>query len=88
MNKNSFFDALVQQLCEALPAHLSSFKKDFEQNCHFILQKTFSKFDLVTREEFEAQTKVLARTRKKLEELQKIVDQLESRCTQAKTDQK
>jgi BMFP domain-containing protein YqiC len=35
--------------------------------------------DLVTREQFDAQTKVLARTRKKLEDLEKQIDVLEKK---------
>lgn len=69
---------LASQLSEALPSHVSALKKDFEKNCQAILTKAFAKFDLVTREEFDIQTKVLARTRKKLEELEKHLKELEA----------
>lgn len=77
MTKKNFLQDLVSQLSEALPSHISSLKTDFEKNCHSILTKAFTKFDIVTREEFDTQTKVLARTRKKLEELEAHIKELE-----------
>jgi ubiquinone biosynthesis accessory factor UbiK len=85
MSKPNFLSQLVAQLSEALPSHVGTLKSDFEKNCRAILSQAFSKFDLVTREEFDAQTKVLARTRKKLEELEKHVKTLES-PTRKKSD--
>ena len=78
MSKTNFLKHLVSQLTESLPSHVGTLKKDFEKNCHSILTKAFTKFDLVTREEFDTQTKVLARTRKKLEELESHLKALES----------
>jgi ubiquinone biosynthesis accessory factor UbiK len=77
MTKSNFLKNLATQLTDALPSHVGSLKKDFEKNCQGILAKTFAKFDLVTREEFDTQTKVLERTRKKLDELDKHVRSLE-----------
>ena len=70
---------LAAQLTEALPAHLNTLKKDFEKNCQAVLSKAFTKLELVTREEFDTQTKVLLRTRKKLEELSRELDELEKK---------
>ena len=78
MTKANFLKHLATQLTDALPSHVSTFKKDFEKNCHSILLKAFAKFDLVTREEFDTQTKVLGRTRKKLEELENQLKTLET----------
>jgi BMFP domain-containing protein YqiC len=77
MTKPNFLKHLASQLTEALPSHIGALKKDFEKNCHGILVKAFAKFDLVTREEFDIQTKVLGRTRKKLEDLEKQLKELE-----------
>lgn len=77
MSKINLLKQLAAQLSDALPEHLSSLKKDFEKNCHSILSKAFTKFDLVTREEFDTQTKVLARSRKKLDELEAQLKKLE-----------
>lgn len=78
MSKTNLLKNLASQLSDALPSHVSTFKKDFEKTCNSILSKTFAKFDLVTREEFDVQTKVLGRTRKKMDELQKHIKELET----------
>ncbi|HVE44913.1 MAG TPA: accessory factor UbiK family protein [Gammaproteobacteria bacterium] len=80
MIKINFLKELTSQLSDALPAHLGALKKDFEKNCQAILSKSFAKLDIVTREEFDTQTKVLARTRKKVEDLEKLVKDLENQC--------
>lgn len=77
MSKTSFLKDLASQLSDLLPEKIGLLKKDFEKNCHYKLQQIFTKFDLVTREEFDTQTKVLIRTRKKLEELEKHIRELE-----------
>jgi ubiquinone biosynthesis accessory factor UbiK len=84
MLKAHFLKDLVAQLSEALPTHVKTIKKDFEKNCHAILMKTFTTFDLVTREEFDAQTKVLSRTRQKLKTLEHHVAQLEKHLHEKK----
>ncbi|ABC38598.1 Protein of unknown function (DUF526) family [Burkholderia thailandensis E264] len=53
--------------------------KDVERNVKAMLTQGFSKLDLVTREEFDTQTQVLARTRARLEELEKRVAELEQK---------
>ncbi len=78
MPKPHFLSELVSQLSNALPSQTAALKKDFEANCQRILSTTFSKLNLVTREEFDTQTKVLLRTRKKLEELEKLLKKMES----------
>lgn len=78
MSKANFLKNLAAQLSDILPAHVGTLKKDFEKNCRHILTTAFAKFDLVTREEFDTQTKVLLRTRKKLEELEKHIKELET----------
>jgi BMFP domain-containing protein YqiC len=77
MSKANFLKDLASQLTDALPSHIGTLKKDFEKNCQAILSKAFTRFDLVTREEFDTQTKVLARTRKKLETLEQQLKTLE-----------
>ena len=52
--------------------------KDLEKNARALLASGFSKLDLVTREEFEVQRDVLARTREKLAELEHRVAHLEA----------
>jgi len=52
--------------------------RDMERNLRALLQSAFSRVDLVTREEFDVQREVLARTRAKLEELESRVAALEN----------
>lgn len=51
--------------------------KDIEKNAKAVVSGVFAKLDLVTREEFDVQAQVLARTREKLKELEARVDALE-----------
>ena len=53
--------------------------KDMEKNVRNLMTQGFQKLDLVTREEFDLQTQVLAKTRAKLEELEAKVNALESK---------
>jgi len=74
---SQFIKELAQRLGNALPENLQAIKKDCEKNMQSILTSTFAKLDLVTREEFDAQTKVLARTRQKVEALESKIAELE-----------
>jgi hypothetical protein len=51
---------------------------DLDKNIHALLRSTFTKLELVSREEFEVQTEVLRRTREKLEALEKKLYELEN----------
>ena len=51
--------------------------KDFEKNAKALMSGVLAKLDLVTREEFDIQAQVLARTREKLKDLEARVDALE-----------
>jgi hypothetical protein len=53
--------------------------KDLEKNVRSLMTQVFQKMDLVTREEFDLQTQVLAKTRAKLEELEAKVTALEKK---------
>lgn len=70
-------DDIANRLAGAIPPGLNSFKEDLEKNFHAILQSALSKLDLVTREEFEVQKMVLAKTRSKLEDLERRVAAME-----------
>lgn len=76
MNTN-FIDELTKRLTAALPPGVNVLKEDVQNNMRSVLHSAFSKMDLVTREEFEVQTQVLARTRAKLEALEKKLAELE-----------
>lgn len=70
-------DEFVSRLTDSIPSGLQNAKEDFEKNFHAIMQSALAKLDLVTREEFEVQKAVLAKTRMKLENLEKRVAELE-----------
>ncbi len=68
---------LARKLAEAVPEGLRSVRRDLESNFRSVLQSGLGKLDLVTREEFEVQEAVLARTREKLEALENRLEQHE-----------
>ncbi len=70
------FDDLANKLFSALPSGLQNLEQDMQQKFKEILQAACAHMDLVTRDEFDVQCKVLARTREKLEHLQQQVDLL------------
>jgi len=76
MPQNRFFDDINARVKEVLAA---SPAKDIEKNARAMVSGAFSKLDLVTREEFDVQAKVLARTREKLAALEARVAELEKR---------
>jgi ubiquinone biosynthesis accessory factor UbiK len=71
---NNFFNDLQAKINQALE---SSPAKDLEKNVKSLMTQGFSKLDLVTREEFDIQSQVLAKTRAKLEALELRVAELE-----------
>ncbi len=75
MNKPNFFDDMQARINEAIQ---NSPMKDVEKNVKAMMAQGFSKLDLVTREEFDIQAQVLARTRSKLEALEARVADLET----------
>jgi len=72
-------DDLSKRLADAVPSGLSGFGGDLEKNLRAILQSAFENMNLVSREEFDVQRAVLARTREKLEKLEAQVAELEQR---------
>lgn len=78
MDTIGFLDELqerIDRLIAATPA------ADLQKNLRALLAQQFARLDLVTREEFDTQARVLARTREKLAALEARVAALESRPT-------
>jgi BMFP domain-containing protein YqiC len=75
-------DDLAHRLSELLPPGLEDARTDVEKNFRAVLHSGFSKLDLVTREEFDVQRAVLARTRSQLDELRALVEQLETQLAE------
>ena len=79
-----FLDDIAKQLSDAVPESLRGLQKETQKTFHSILQSSFNKLDLVTREEFDTQVAVLARTRKKVDALEKQIAELEKLHGKAK----
>ena len=69
---------LANRFSQSIPPGAKAFQQDIENSFKEVLQSLISKMDLVTREEFEVQKKVLARTREKIEVLEKRLVELEN----------
>jgi len=71
-------DEIARRLLERVPPALRSMQADLESNFRAVLRERLSKLDLVSRDEFDAQARVLERTREKLEALEARLATLES----------
>ena len=71
-------DELARQLAAAVPEGLKAVSDDLERNFKSLLQSGIERLDLVSREEFDVQVAVLARTRAKLEALEARLAELEA----------
>ena len=76
LNISQTVDELAARIGQALQA---SPAKDIEKNVKAMLSSSLARLDLVTREEFDVQREVLARTREKVEVLEARVAELEAR---------
>jgi BMFP domain-containing protein YqiC len=68
---------IAKRLLESLPTAVRGAQADLENNFRIVLRGTLAKLDLVTREEFDVQTKVLERTRARLAVLEARLAELE-----------
>jgi BMFP domain-containing protein YqiC len=67
----------IENIARTVPGGLKSVREDLEGNFRSVLQTSLAKLDLVTREEFEVQEAVLAKTRSKLEALEARLKEIE-----------
>jgi ubiquinone biosynthesis accessory factor UbiK len=78
MQQSRFFEELNARI-SALFAQSPA--KDAEKNLRALLTSFFSKLDLVTREEFDVQARLLARSREQVSVLETRVAELEARAS-------
>lgn len=78
-----FIDDISRRISGALPPGARELRHDMEKNVRAILHAGFEKLDLVTRDEFEIQARILEHTRSKLSELERQVVELEARLGSA-----
>ncbi len=70
-------EEIVENVAKVLPVGTEKLREEIRENVRVILESSFERMNLVTREEFDAQTALLRRTREKLDELEAIVATLE-----------
>lgn len=71
-------DELARKLLDSLPEGVRTLRHDLETNFRAVLRANLGRLDLLTRDEFDAQSKVLERTRSRLETLEARVAELET----------
>ncbi|MED5609359.1 accessory factor UbiK family protein [Pseudomonas sp. JH-2] len=75
----AFLDALGQQASRLFGGESPLPRAELEAQFKVLLQSAFGKLDLVSRDEFDSQMVVLARTRARLEALEAKVAELEAK---------
>jgi ubiquinone biosynthesis accessory factor UbiK len=74
-------DDLARRLADAVPESVRSFGRDLEGNFKAVLQAQLSRLDLVSRQEFDVQAALLARTQATLTALEARLKELEAKLT-------
>ena len=70
-------DDLAKKVAGSVPTGLQSLQQELQKNLRSALESGLSHLDLVTRQEFDVQSAVLARTREKLEQLERKLAEME-----------
>ncbi|WP_085592362.1 accessory factor UbiK family protein [Pseudomonas sp. B14(2017)] len=83
----ALLDALSDQASRLFSSDTAQPRVELESQFKVLMQGAFSKLDLVSREEFDSQMVVLARTRARLEALEKQVAELEARLNPTPQDE-
>lgn len=76
-------EQIARQIQESMPKGIREFGDDVEKKIRQVLQSQLTRLDLVNREDFDAQTQVLLRTREKLAALEQRLTELESQVNPA-----
>ncbi|MBM4216406.1 MAG: accessory factor UbiK family protein [Gammaproteobacteria bacterium] len=79
-------DDLARRLLESMPPTVQNMRHDLEANFRAVLRANLARLDLLARDEFTVQTKVLARTRARLEDVEQRLAQLEARLAATARD--
>ena len=79
-------DDLARRLADSVPTPIRQLQEDMEKNLRAVLQGAFARMNLVTREEFDVQAAVLARSRDKLTALEQQVKALEAQVVGGQPD--
>ncbi|MGB0220401.1 MAG: accessory factor UbiK family protein [Sinimarinibacterium flocculans] len=76
------FEDLAGKLAQLLPQSLSGLRRELEDNFRAVLRANLENWDLVSRERFDVQAELLARTQARLSALEQRLAELESRHTE------
>ena len=82
MTRAREFEDFIQQFLRLLPRDLSRSREDFEKVVRASMNAAFSRMNLVTREEFDVQSQLLANTRAALDDLQKQITEMEKKLSE------
>jgi BMFP domain-containing protein YqiC len=74
-------DDLARRLADSVPEPVRSFGRDLEGNFKAVLQAQLAKLDLVSRQEFDVQAALLARTQAALATLEARLKELEAKLS-------
>lgn len=77
MIDNQTINRLSEKINELLPTGLQQVKSDFDARLKSLLQQQLANYEMVSREEFDIQARVLERTREKLEIIEARLKELE-----------
>ncbi len=77
MSNTQNIEDMVRKLTEALPAGIKDLEAEAKKHFKTVLESGMTKMDMVNREEFEIQKKVLAKTREKVDDLEERLSKLE-----------
>jgi len=80
MSQRDILDDLSERLSRVLPGNLGALHSDVRDSFRGVLQGAFERMELISREEFDVQRDVLARTRARIEELEARVAELEAQA--------
>lgn len=72
-------DEIARRLLETVSPALRGIQSDLESNFRAVLHATLGKLDLVPREEFDTQVRVLERTRERADAMEARIAELEKR---------
>ena len=75
--QDNLVNRILELVAERMPEGVSELGQDLRHNLQAVVKESLTKMDLVTREEFDIQTRVLARTRQRLEQLEQQLLELE-----------
>ena len=77
MIDNQTLNELTDKISELIPDSIKMIQDDAHKNIRAVIESTLSNMHLVSREEFDVQTALLARTQERLQQLEKQLEQLQ-----------